>query len=740
MRILNIRPLFVAFVALVLGIITYIMLFLSQEVVQTIVGMVGIFILISSLVLFVLSYVLKPTNPFSKIITLHKQTFLILLVFILAGVGVMSVSDKIYNTYYPTYNDTYYVVGEINDDYYEEYGYTFLTLNNVVITDNTSTYNLPGKVNVVLFTSGLMNSSQVSAKNLMEFNAKISKTPFFNDNYNFSYYVNKNFYSAEIVGGGYTFYEGSFSVNEYIKSQYRTVISDYMSPELSNIGYSLLFGNDEALSSETLDLFVSSGIVHIISVSGLHVAVLVAALVFLLKKLKANKVVQFIVIFIILAFYAYLCGFVPSVVRSAFMSLIFLLALGLGKRYDALSALGFAGIAILLVSPVQLFGIGFQLSFVALFALISVMPLFNKLFVKWHLPKWLYVPISATLSVTLLTYPILAYYFNQIAVYSVLSNLVVVPIMSLAYILIFLISSLAVFINFFGFILLIPNILLHFSNLILNLIASLPLSVLKVYSDGYVSLLLLLLAVFLFRYLMVNKKLKTVLVSVLLFVFIFANVFYNLPQTYYYNSLNVSYQNDSNISLITTSEGKNVLVGSAFTNTAYLDNLTEYLKINKIDTVIAYDFTFGQIDMLKSIVKEFDVQNLYVYYLDTNLFGTIQDNFNDMNVVVISSTQTYSVSTLQFNAVIDVNKVLALQITVADQDILVVKSGLSVTDLNILSLDVDREYDVILVNRVYSDLYALNFNTTTLITQSNNTSEFENVYNIKQLNDFTYKL
>ena len=117
----------------------------------------------------------------------------------------------------------------------------------------------------------------------------------------------------------------------------------------TDIGYAMLFGESDILEDEVNDSFKYSGVAHLLAVSGFHISVIVSVLVFLLNKLKANKGVMISVVGVILAFYAYLCSFSPSVIRAILMSLLLMYANIKNKEYDRLSALSLSLIVILLL-------------------------------------------------------------------------------------------------------------------------------------------------------------------------------------------------------------------------------------------------------------------------------------------------------------------------------------------------------------------------------------------------------
>ena len=144
--------------------------------------------------------------------------------------------------------------------------------------------------------------------------------------------------------------------------------------------YALLVGNDDFMDDGVITQFRQAGVAHIFAVSGLHIGFLAGVISFVLRKLKTNRWFNLIFTIFILIIYSGVCGFSASSVRATVMCGVMLLITNLGMRYDGLSALGLAGILVLLLSPVEAFCAGFQLSFIVVFGILVLTPKLKKLF------------------------------------------------------------------------------------------------------------------------------------------------------------------------------------------------------------------------------------------------------------------------------------------------------------------------------------------------------------------------
>lgn len=212
-------------------------------------------------------------------------------------------------------------------------------------------------------------------------------------------------------------------------------------------GFAMLFGESTVLESEVYDVFKATGISHLLAVSGFHVSIIIAFVMFILKKLKSNKYANIAIVVSILSIYAYLCDFSVSVIRASIMSLVLLYSSSRNKEYDRLSALSLSACLILLVNPLDLFNISFVLSFVAVLSIILLMPLFERLLSKIFYNKFASM-LSLSLSTSLGLSVFQLFYFGKMPLLSFVANMVTVPIVSFLFI--FLILSVLIG-SIFGF-------------------------------------------------------------------------------------------------------------------------------------------------------------------------------------------------------------------------------------------------------------------------------------------------
>ena len=122
------------------------------------------------------------------------------------------------------------------------------------------------------------------------------------------------------------------------------------------------------------------------------------------------------------------------------MAICLLLSKLFSRKYDPLNALSLAGIILLALSPMSLFSTGFQLSFCATFGIIFLSRLFNLVHFKNSFAQELWNAIRITISAQMGVAPLIFYYFGWISAWSILANLLLVPLFTLFYTVLFAVN------------------------------------------------------------------------------------------------------------------------------------------------------------------------------------------------------------------------------------------------------------------------------------------------------------
>ncbi len=197
----------------------------------------------------------------------------------------------------------------------------------------------------------------------------------------------------------------------------------------------LLIGERGNIPAEVKTSFINAGVMHIIAVSGLHVAIVTLMLFFLLQIVRIPEKTRIVMTAAFLVYYIYLTGAAPSVSRSVIMAIVFLGAKLFQRRSDMINTLACSALLLLLVDAKQLFQPGFQLSFVAVFSLITLYP--RVVIWKNYLPRRLkesrvanalFAAVAVSIAAGIGTLPFTSVYFGKISLVSFAANIVVVPL------------------------------------------------------------------------------------------------------------------------------------------------------------------------------------------------------------------------------------------------------------------------------------------------------------------------
>lgn len=186
--------------------------------------------------------------------------------------------------------------------------------------------------------------------------------------------------------------------------------------------------DDSLLLAETRQEFTTAGLAHILALSGLHVgliALIIAIILFPLSIMGYNRT-RLIITIILLWGYAVMTGLTPSVTRAAIMTTLFIISIIIQRRHSSINALCFAALIILLFSPLQLYSAGFQLSFAAVLSILLFTNLINPINrerrILYYITSLACVSISATLGTALIS----AYYFHSFPIYFLIGNILVI--------------------------------------------------------------------------------------------------------------------------------------------------------------------------------------------------------------------------------------------------------------------------------------------------------------------------
>lgn len=207
------------------------------------------------------------------------------------------------------------------------------------------------------------------------------------------------------------------------------------SKEERSVVSALTLGYRAELDKETLDYFASTGAMHVLSVSGLHVALIyyiLGVLLAFLKRGKSGNTIFSVLMLAALWFYAIVTGFSPSVQRATVMFSFVIIGNSLRRPSNIFNSLTASALFLVLLNPNVIFDIGFQLSYLAVIGIVLIQPqIEGMLKFKNALLKKAWALFAVSVAAQLATFPLGLYYFNQFPNLFWLSNYIVIPITTL---------------------------------------------------------------------------------------------------------------------------------------------------------------------------------------------------------------------------------------------------------------------------------------------------------------------
>lgn len=193
----------------------------------------------------------------------------------------------------------------------------------------------------------------------------------------------------------------------------------------------LTLGYKRELDPETKRIFSNSGAMHVLAVSGLHVGIVfwvISILFGFLRNQNTGRIFFIFITIVVLWVYAFITGLSPSVMRAATMFSIFVVGENINRKSNSYNSLAASALFLLLINPNNLFEVGFQLSYSAVFGILFFQPKFSKLFrIKNKILKFIWSLITISIAAQIATFPLTSFYFNQFPTYFLLTNLVVIP-------------------------------------------------------------------------------------------------------------------------------------------------------------------------------------------------------------------------------------------------------------------------------------------------------------------------
>ncbi|MFZ1806496.1 MAG: ComEC/Rec2 family competence protein, partial [Cyclobacteriaceae bacterium] len=298
------------------------------------------------------------------------------------------------------------------------------------------------------------------------------------------------------------------------------------------IALALTLGVTDGIDNQLQSAYASSGAMHVLAVSGLHVGILYGIVMLLFRpfgNLSWSRWVIAVVSLIVLWSFAFITGLSPSVLRAVTMFSFIAIAKPFGRRTSIYNTLASSAFILLLFDPYLIMSVGFQLSYLAVLGIVTIhRPLYQLWEPRSAVLDWVWNISCVSIAAQLATFALGVLYFHQFPVYFLFSNLFVIPgaiSVLVTSILVLVTSGIAPAAAFFGTIL---QWLIQILNFAVFSFEKFPFSLIN---DIYITTLqcwLLILAIGFLFFLFTEKKFSLMMVSLI------CVISFSLMQWYHY--------------------------------------------------------------------------------------------------------------------------------------------------------------------------------------------------------------
>lgn len=224
-----------------------------------------------------------------------------------------------------------------------------------------------------------------------------------------------------------------------LKQTFASRIREFIPSPQADLGLGYLMGMRSGLPEDFSEALRAVGMTHVIVASGAHLGVLVGAA----KKLfgRLSKFSELLFSLLLIGFFVSVVGFTPSMTRAALVSALSILFAYVGRVFAPWRLLSLVAMLTLLIEPINFLSLGWQLSFASFFGILILAPRLGKFLYGGKTPPWLANMLITSFATCLICAPILIYNFGSISLLSFVANLLILPTLPYAMLLIFMVGA-----------------------------------------------------------------------------------------------------------------------------------------------------------------------------------------------------------------------------------------------------------------------------------------------------------
>ena len=305
-----------------------------------------------------------------------------------------------------------------------------ITLRDCIFISFQKEYYLPGEIEI----SYLDEVEQLLIGNSIRVTGELLKIepPTNYGQFNRVVYCNSRNIYYQFKGNNYIVTDNTVwryhNLLRRIREETEDVYVNYLGQNNAGIISAMVLGQKTYLEEERKELYQRNGIAHILAISGLHIS-MIGMMVYrrMRKWFIPAPICAFVSIWLLIS-YGILSGMGGASIRAIIMLMVTIIGDGIGRTPDLLTSMSLAGLLMLLHNPIQLYDAGFLLSYGAIIGIGGIGPVLNKIIPGRNS---IIQGFRSGLAVQLATIPILLYFYYEIAPYSILINILVVPLMSI---------------------------------------------------------------------------------------------------------------------------------------------------------------------------------------------------------------------------------------------------------------------------------------------------------------------
>ncbi|SMO46776.1 ComEC/Rec2 family competence protein [Solitalea koreensis] len=362
--------------------------------------------------------------------------FTLTIAFFLSGMAIMHFHNELSRADHFSSSKAKYLLIEVNDDPIIKNGHIRFKAKVIAMVDSTNFENCSGNLLVTFRDSKKIISygdqflvsadyKEINApRNPAEFNYKRYLA---HQNIHYRLFANEHLCIAD--NNGNILIKWSILIRKVCVQTFNTYIPG---KEHAAMLSAFLLGYRADLGPDIVQAFTNTGTVHILSVSGLHVALIYLVINFFLKwmeRYRNGKIIKAVLVLALIWFYAMITGLSPAVCRSAFMISMVVIADGFNRYTNIYNTIAVSIFFLTLFNPYLLFDVGFELSYVAVLGIVYLQPqLYGLIVIKNKILDYFWIMTSVSIAAQVATFPLSIYYFHQFPNYFLIANLIIVPL------------------------------------------------------------------------------------------------------------------------------------------------------------------------------------------------------------------------------------------------------------------------------------------------------------------------